>query len=205
MLGVNHSVRKTPLRSRTTKLHSAISPSMNDQWSGKTLRRFFLAMVASPSRSSAHSAIAPALLGLEAVAAVVFVVAIRLVSMLMAACSGLGSFARAGLGVALPVAGSDGFLEVALGHQVAVVVHHERQLRQRSCGGAEDHLGGVGEVERRLVARAEQVVGLPLVEGDGTAHVGADLGVADDAVDGPVLAAFAGLVVVGIHAVQDDR
>ena len=33
------------MSSRTTKLHSAISPSMNDQWSGKTLRRFFLASV----------------------------------------------------------------------------------------------------------------------------------------------------------------
>ena len=80
MLGVNHRVRKTPLRSRTTKLHSAISPSMNDQWSGKTLRRFFLARVARPSRSSAHSATAPARLGLAAVAAVEFVVATLLVS-----------------------------------------------------------------------------------------------------------------------------
>src|SRR3954447_865289 len=89
MLGVNHSVRKTPLSSSTTKLHSAISPSMKDQWSGKTFRRFFLAMVASPSRSSAHSATAPTLLGLEAVAAVEFVVATLLVSMLMTGRSGL--------------------------------------------------------------------------------------------------------------------
>src|SRR3954469_18894327 len=115
MLGVNQNVRKTPVISSTTKLHSAISPSMKDQWSGKTLRRFFLARVASPSRSSAHSASAPALLGLEAVAAVEFVVATLLVSMLMRV-----SIARARLGVALPVAGSDGFAEVALGHQVAV-------------------------------------------------------------------------------------
>src|SRR3954466_11838860 len=114
MLGVNHSVRKTPLSSSTTKLHSAISPSMKDQWSGKTLRRFFLAMVASPSRSSAHSATAPALLGLEAVAGVEVVVATLLVSMLMAGGSGLGLLARARLGVALPVARSDGFVEVAL-------------------------------------------------------------------------------------------
>src|SRR4051795_54818 len=123
MLGVNHSVRKTPLSSSTTKLHSAISPSMKDQWSGKTFRRFFLAMVARPSRSSAHSATAPTLLGLEAVAAVEFVVATLLVSMLMSY-----SFARALLGVALPVAGSDGFLEVALGHEVSLLVHHKRQL-----------------------------------------------------------------------------
>src|SRR4051794_13303147 len=123
MLGSNHRVRKTPLRSRTTKLHSAISPSMKDQWSGKTLRRFFLAMVARPSRSSAHSATAPTGLGLEAVAAVVFVVATLLVSMLMR-----GSLARALLGVALPEARSDGFLEVALRDEVALVVHHQREL-----------------------------------------------------------------------------
>src|SRR4029453_9043967 len=105
MLGVNHSVRNTPLSRSTTKLQSAISPSMNDQWSGKTLRRFFLASVARPSRSSAHSASAPARLGLEAMAAVELVLATLLVSMLMRT-----SLARALLGVALPVARSDGFL-----------------------------------------------------------------------------------------------
>ena len=83
MLGVNHSVRKTPVRSRTTKLHSAISPSMKDQWSGKTLRRFFLAMDARPSRSSAQVAAAAALLGFFAVAAVVvLLLATLLVSMI---------------------------------------------------------------------------------------------------------------------------
>src|SRR3954451_25012704 len=104
MLGVNHRVRKTPLRSRTTKLHSAISPSMNDQWSGKTLRRFFLASVARPRRSSAHPATAPARFGLVVVAAVEFVVATLVVSMLMTGYSGLGSCTGAGLGVALPEA-----------------------------------------------------------------------------------------------------
>src|SRR4051794_19259625 len=83
MLGRNHRVRKTPVSSSTTKLHSATSPSMNDQWSGKTLRRFFLARVASPSRSSAHSATAPTRLGFEAVAAGGVVVAALLVSMLI--------------------------------------------------------------------------------------------------------------------------
>src|SRR6476661_7174038 len=81
MLGLNHSVRKTPLSSRTTKLHSAISPSMKDQWSGKTLRRFFLAIVARPSRSSAQVATAPALLGLAGVAAELLLDATLLVSM----------------------------------------------------------------------------------------------------------------------------
>src|SRR5262245_25396544 len=130
MLGVNHSVRNTPLRRSTTKLQSAISPNMNDQWSGKTLRRFFLASVARPSRSSAHSATLPAGLGFEAVAAVVFVEATLLVSMLMS-----GSLARALLGVALPEARSDGFLEVALGHEVAVAIHHKRELGERTSGG----------------------------------------------------------------------
>src|SRR3954453_6281259 len=169
MLGVNHRVRNTPLSRSTTKLHSAISPSMNDQWSGKTLRRFFLARVARPSRSSAHSATFPTGVGFEAVAAVVLDVATRLVSMLIAVYSAPGSLARALLGVALPVAGSDRFLEVALSHQVAVVVHHKRQLGERTSGRTEHHLRGVGEVERRLVARAEHVVGLLLVQRDRTA------------------------------------
>jgi len=42
---------------------------MKDQWSGNTLRRFFRAMVASPSRSSAQVAIAPARPGFPGVAA----------------------------------------------------------------------------------------------------------------------------------------
>ena len=71
------------MRSSTTKLHSAISPSMNDQWSGKTLRRFFFIAVARPRRSSAHEASEPAGLGLEAVAASVrLLVATLLVSSL---------------------------------------------------------------------------------------------------------------------------
>src|SRR4028118_1681117 len=54
MLGTYQKVRKTPLSRSTTKLHSAISPSMNDQWSGKTLRMFFLTSGASPSRESSQ-------------------------------------------------------------------------------------------------------------------------------------------------------
>src|SRR5688500_5393299 len=69
MLGLNHSVRKTPVSSRTTKLHSAISPSMKDQWSGKTLRTCFLVAAAMPVRSSAQFAAAPILLGLAGLAA----------------------------------------------------------------------------------------------------------------------------------------
>ncbi len=81
MLGVNQNVRNTPVSSSTTNDHNAISPSMNDQWSGKTLRRFFFISVASPSRSSAQVAAAPALEGLPAIAAWSrFVFAILLVS-----------------------------------------------------------------------------------------------------------------------------
>src|SRR5690349_19431231 len=83
MLGVNHKVRNTPERSRTTKLHSAISPSMKDQWSGNTLRMFFFITDARPRRSSAQVATAPILLGLPGVAAVVALLdATLLVSML---------------------------------------------------------------------------------------------------------------------------
>src|SRR3990170_3408593 len=61
MLGSNHRVRNTPVSSRTTKLHSAISPSMKDQWSGKTLRSDKpLVALARPSLSSAQVATAPA-------------------------------------------------------------------------------------------------------------------------------------------------
>ena len=59
MLGLYQSVRKTPVSSRTTKLHSAISPSMKDQWSGKTLRSCFLLSPAMPVRSSAQLATEP--------------------------------------------------------------------------------------------------------------------------------------------------
>src|SRR3546814_7384744 len=60
--GLNQKVRKTPVMRSTTKLQSAISPSMKDQWSGKILRRFFLAAVARPSRSSAQPTTLPPLL-----------------------------------------------------------------------------------------------------------------------------------------------
>ena len=69
MLGVNQNVRNVPVSSRTTKDQSAISPSMNDQWSGKTLRAKTLVSVPRLSRSSAHPATAPALFGFLAVAA----------------------------------------------------------------------------------------------------------------------------------------
>jgi len=38
LLGSKKSARKVPLPIRTTNAYSAISPSRNDQWSGKALR-----------------------------------------------------------------------------------------------------------------------------------------------------------------------
>src|SRR3954471_4877518 len=111
MLGVNHRVRNTPVSNRTTKLHSAISPSMKDQWSGKTLRRFFFARPARPSRSSAHPAAAPTLLGLAALLA--------LVPLVRATESVLIGSLSLHIVVALPEAGANGFGEVAGGDQVA--------------------------------------------------------------------------------------
>ncbi len=56
--------------SRTTKLHNAISPSMNDQWSGNTLRSdMSFGSLANPSRSSAQLRTLPALLDLGGTAA----------------------------------------------------------------------------------------------------------------------------------------
>ncbi len=71
MLGLNHSVSRVPVSSRTTKLHSAISPSMKDQWSGKTLRICFFMAVARPVRSSAQVAAAAMWFTLGALAALV--------------------------------------------------------------------------------------------------------------------------------------
>src|SRR4029079_11435907 len=173
-----------PVSSRTTKLHRAISPSMKDQWSGKTLRICFLAMVARPRRSSAHSAAAPTRLGFGAAAALVPLVV-------------NGVFISAS--PSFPVARADWFGEVTLGRQVALAVHHDGQLGQGTGGGAEDHLAIVRQVERRLVARAEQVVGLLLPQGDRAADVGADLREAEDAVDAPVRAPPAWCDVVGVH------
>ena len=36
------------------KEYKAISPSMKDQWSGNTLRRFFFSHLPAPMRSSIH-------------------------------------------------------------------------------------------------------------------------------------------------------
>ena len=90
------------------------------------------------------------------------------------------------------------------GDEVSRVVDGDLELRQGPLGRAEDDGAVLGEVEGRLVARAEQVVRLLLVQADRAAHVGADLGVGDDAVDAPVLGLLH-LDQVGVEADQDDR
>src|ERR1044072_1041451 len=110
MLGSNHRVRNVPVSSRITKLHNAISPSMNDQWSGKTLRICFFIAVPRPSRSSAQLATMPTRPGLAAVAGVVLLLsATLLVSTLNV--------------VTLPEARADRFDDVGRREQVALVVH----------------------------------------------------------------------------------
>src|SRR3954451_9709872 len=129
--GLNQRLRNTPVSSSTTKLHSAISPSMNDQWSGKTLRICFLARPAMPVRSSAQAATAPMREGLAGFAAILALVL---------------------MSTSFPEARTHRFGEVARGDQVPLAVHADRQLRQRPGRGPEDHRAVVGEVERGLVA-----------------------------------------------------
>src|SRR6266508_359867 len=173
--GLNQKVRNVPDSSRMMKLYSAISPSMNDQWSGKTLRSACLNPdLPMPSRSSRY------LTG-----------GANLVAM-----SAFSSF---------PEARPGRLREGALRHQVALGVDHDRQLRQRPCGRAEDHLGVVRQVEGRLVARAEHVVRLLLVQGDRAPDVGADLGVAQDPVDAPVLPTGLRRDLLRVDPDQDHR
>ena len=86
-------------------------------------------------------------------------------------------------GVPFKIARAGRDIETTLGDEVSLGVRRDRQLRQRTRGRAEDHQPRVTQVERRLVARAEQVVGLLLPQADRAADVGADLGVAEDAAD----------------------
>src|SRR3954465_14913566 len=164
MLGLNHKVSSVPVSRSTTKLHSAISPSMKDQWSGKTLRTCFLASAAMPVRSSAQVATEAMGFGLGALAAVLPLVVAVLIY-------GSPTF---------PVAGADRLGEVALGHEVALAVHHDGQLGERTSRRSEDNLAVVRQVEGRLVAGAEQMVRLLLPQRDRAPDMGADLGVAQD-------------------------
>ncbi len=70
----------------------------------------------------------------------------------------------------------------------ALGVDGDRELRQGPGCRSEDHQTGVAQVEGRLMAGAEQVMGLLFPQADGTADVGADLGIAQDSTDSPVFA-----------------
>ena len=104
---------------------------------------------------------------------------------MVAAGSGSGAVAHGYL-PSFPIAWSDRFLEVAHRDQIALGVQPDRKLGERPGCRAEDDHATAGEVEGRLVTRAQELVGLVLPEADRTAHVGADLRVAEDAVEAPV-------------------
>src|SRR3954451_21633984 len=116
----------------------AISPSRNDQWSGKTLFMLLRRKVAEPNRSST---------------------ARRL--FLVAASAWLL------ISATLPEARAHRHVVGPLHDEVTLGVHINLHLRQAARRGAEDDVGVVGHVERRLVARAQQVVLLLLVQADG--------------------------------------
>src|SRR6266511_3127212 len=124
--------------------YSAISPSMNDQWSGKTLFSARRSGLAPVSRSSAQLAARPVLVALVIVRT-------------------------------LPEGRADGLAEIALGYKVPFLVHVDVEQREGTRRGPEDRLGVPRHVELRLVARAQDVVGLVLVQRDRAADVRADL------------------------------
>src|SRR5512141_1820931 len=116
MEGSKKKVRKVPESSRMTKEYSATSPNMNDQWSGKTFRPNSRSIPAPPTRSSTKLVMRPPLVLATKAGALGVVVADML-------------FTR-------PVAWCDGFMEVARSDQVALGVDCDRQLGERTAGGA---------------------------------------------------------------------
>ena len=138
-----------PVRSRSTKLYSATSPSMNDQWSGKTLRRLLRRNDVASRRSSTHVAISSG--------------RIRIIG----PSQKLGPTGA----VKSPVARRPPSSSISIGSWGS-----GRGAR------AVDRLGAVEHVERGLVARAAQLVGLGQVEAQRAPGVGADLRVHDEAV-----------------------
>src|SRR6476469_6533949 len=84
------------------------------------------------------------------------------------------------------------------------MVNADLHLRQGPAGRAEDHLAVLRHVERGLVAGAQQVVRLLLVEAHGATHVGADLRVGHDPIVTPV-ALLGHRDVVRVEAHEQDR
>src|SRR4051812_11868323 len=86
--------------------------------------------------------------------------------------------------------------EVPGGAEVAVRVDGEWQLRERAARGPEDDRAAAGDVEGRVVARADERrpwldrgEGRHAVEGDRAAGVRADLRVGEDPARGPAAVA----------------
>src|SRR6266508_1874690 len=113
-----------PVNTSTTRQNRAISPSRNDQWSGKTLRRARRAKLAVPRRSSRYFSE-------------------RSIAMLIGAPP-WGSPNPSGSWLPpVPERRSDRLVEVAERDQRALVVDAQGKLRQRSGGRPEERLGPV--------------------------------------------------------------
>src|SRR3954469_24277107 len=178
-------------------VYIAISPSMNVQWSGNVFFSRYAVKPAPPVRSSSQPASPPAALTAP-----------------LGAGSTMTSFSRraaalrgstrsfADVLIALPVARPHGLGEPLGRDEITRGVDGDLQLRQRALGRAEDDVHVPGGVEGRLVARAEQVVGLLLVQPHGASDVGTDLGVGDDPLVAPLLGLTALLVVGELRRVE---
>src|SRR6202035_2662835 len=162
--GLKNSARYVPVSSRITNDQSAISPSMNDQWSGKTFLIRTRTPLAPWNRSSSHPPTPETAGGIFTASSLIRPPRRRSESAFAdALCFPIRSQARSS---ALPEARADRLREVACGRGEARRVQHEPQLPQRRGRRAEDHVGPVRRVERRLVARAEDVVGVVAVLSD---------------------------------------
>src|SRR6266480_2251477 len=116
------------------KQYRASSPSMNDQWSGKTLFSVRRAKLAAPSRSSNHLNSRRITLRLPP--------------------------SRPASAGPAPPARAHRLAEVTAGPQEPRLVGLQRELRQRPRRRPEHDLRAVEDVERRLVARALHLVQL---------------------------------------------
>src|SRR4051795_11929396 len=156
--------------------YSAISPIMNDQWSGKTLFNCLRMGPEIARRSSNHLPSLPC--GVRGplprrVGAVVVISYPQRRERSRRCRGGRRSWP-------LPEAGADGLLEVRAGDEVQAAVraglHVDRQFRQAAGRRAEHRLRVLQHLELRLVARAHQAPGLLLPERGRAAGVRADLG-----------------------------
>src|SRR5689334_23927595 len=116
---MKNSDRKVPVSSKMTNDHSAISPSMNVQWSGKTLRMSTRRPRAPWNLSSSQPPVPLSAFGTSKSVSVVLTAGLPLDS------RGYKAESRSS---ALPEARADGLGEVALGHQVSGGVGGHRQL-----------------------------------------------------------------------------